>query len=335
MDSGSEDNFVDFDVVQQAGFLIEPLENPIIVRALDGKFLTRITHQNSPLHLILSGNHHELISLKLMKSPSAPIVLGHPWLVLHNPHLDWSAGKIINWSSGCQNVCLQSALLPTEGSIPPRDKNLDLSCIPACYHDLAKVFSKDCATSLPSHRPYDCAIDLVPGATYPSGRLYNFSRPERVPGSSWCWFLFLSTNKTRRFAVVLDYCGLNQITAKNKYPLPLLSSAFKPLNGATIFSKLDLRNAHHLVRIREGDEWKTAFNTPLGHFEYLVMPFRLTNAPAVFQTPINNVLRDFLNRFVFFFLDDILIFSCSLEEDNSTCAPCASKAPGESTVCKG
>ena len=81
-----------------------------------------------------------------------------------------------------------------------------------------------------------------------------------------------------------------------------------------MFTKLDLRNAYHLIRIREGDEWKTAFNTPLGHFEYLVMPFGLTNAPAVFQSLMNDLFRDMLNRYVFIYLDDILIFSRSLEE---------------------
>lgn len=74
---------------------------------------------------------------------------------------------------------------------------------------------------------------------------------------------------------------------KNCYPLPLIASAFEPLQGATIFSKLDLRNAYHLVRIREGDEWKTAFNMASGHYEYLVMLFGLTNVPAVFQALVN------------------------------------------------
>ena len=95
--------------------------------------------------------------------------------------------------------------------------------------------------------------------------------------------------------------------------MPLIDSAFVPLRGATIFTKLDLRNAYHLVRIREGDEWKTGFTTPLGHFEYLVMPFGLTNAPAVFQTLVD-ILRDMLHQFVFVYLDDILIFSRSLAE---------------------
>lgn len=96
--------------------------------------------------------------------------------------------------------------------------------------------------------------------------------------------------KDKTLRPCIDYCGLNNITIKNKYPLPLLTSAFEPLQGSVIFSKLDLRNAYHLVRIREGDEWKTAFNTPMGHFEYLVMPFSLTNAPAVFQALVNDVL---------------------------------------------
>ncbi len=78
--------------------------------------------------------------------------------------------------------------------------------------------------------------------------------------------------------------------------------------------KLDLRNAYHLVRIREGDEWKTAFNTPRGHFEYRVLPFGLSNAPAVFQALVNDVLRDMLNQFIYVYLDDILIFSHSLQE---------------------
>ena len=86
------------------------------------------------------------------------------------------------------------------------------------------------------------------------------------------------------------------------------------MQGSSVFTKLDLRNAYHLVRIREGDEWKTAFNTPRGHYEYLVMPFGLTNAPAIFQALVNDVLRDFLNVFVFVYIDDILIFSKSEQE---------------------
>lgn len=99
--------------------------------------------------------------------------------------------------------------------------------------------------------------------------------------------LFFVAKKDKTLCPCKDLRGLNNITVKNKNPLPLISSALEPLQSATMFSKLDIRNAYHLVRKKEGDEWKTAFSTPFGRFEYLVMPFRLTNAPAVFQALVS------------------------------------------------
>ncbi len=124
---------------------------------------------------------------------------------------------------------------------------------------------------------------------------------------------FFMDKKNETLHPCIDYRGLNDITVKNRYPLPLMSSAFELLQGAKIFTKLDLRNANHLVRIRERDEWKTAFSAPTGYYKYLVMPFGLTNAPAVFQAMVNDVLRDMLDQFVFVYLDDILIFSADEE----------------------
>ncbi|KAJ8369816.1 hypothetical protein SKAU_G00098440 [Synaphobranchus kaupii] len=116
-------------------------------------------------------------------------------------------------------------------------------------------------------------------------------RPSSSPVGAGFFFV---AKKDGSLRPCIDYRGLNAITIRNKYPLPLINSAFEPLHDSTIFTKLYLRNAYHLVHIREGDEWKTAFNTPLGHFEYLVVPFGLTNAPAVFQSLVNDVLRDLL-----------------------------------------
>ncbi|KAG1927216.1 hypothetical protein F2P79_024405 [Pimephales promelas] len=206
----------------------------------------------------------------------------------------------------------------------------DLSGVQEEYHDLRAFFIRSRAVSLPPHRPYDCSIELLPNTTPPRGRLYSLSVPERealekyltesldagiiVPSSSpaGAGFFFVK-KKDGSLRPCIDYRGLNDITVKNRYPLPLMSSAFEILQGAKIFTKLDLRNAYHLVRIKEGDEWKTAFNTPVGHFEYCVLPFGLVNAPAVFQALVNDVLRDMLNVFVFVYLDDILIFSPSLQ----------------------
>ena len=113
--------------------------------------------------------------------------------------------------------------------------------------------------------------------------------------------------------MVVDYRHLNDITIRDSYPLPLINDMLEHLAKGKVFSKLDLRSAYNLVRIKEGDEYKTAFNCKYGHFEYLVMPFGLKNAPAVFQHFINDVLEDFLGKFVFCYIDDIIIFSPDLE----------------------
>ncbi len=209
-----------------------------------------------------------------------------------------------------------------------QDEPGDLSGVPEEYLDLRAVFSCSRATSLPPHRPYDCSIDLLPGTMPPRGRLYSLSAPERealekyltlaaeiiVPSSSPAGVgFFFVKKKDGSLRPCIDYRGLSDITVKNRYPLPLMSSAFEILQSAKIFMKLDLRNAYHLVRIKEGDEWKTVFNTPVGHFEYCVLPFGLVNAPAEFQALVNDVLRDMIKVFVFVYLYDIYIFSPSLQ----------------------
>jgi len=107
----------------------------------------------------------------------------------------------------------------------------------------------------------------------------------------------------------VDYRGLNKISKKNRYPLPLISGLLDWLHTGKIFTKIDLRGAYNLLMIRLGDEWKIAFRTCYGHFEYTVMPFGLTNAPVVFQHLMNNIFEEYMDEFVVVYLDDILIFS--------------------------
>ncbi|KAL0203584.1 hypothetical protein M9458_001602 [Cirrhinus mrigala] len=330
LDSGAEGNFMDYSFARSNQVPLSPLTDPIAVNALNGQTLPKITFVTKPVTLTVSGNHSESIPFYILDSPLAPVVLGHPWLIKHNPRIDWQLQSVSEWSTKCHESCLVSACPSVSVSLF-QEKAVDVSNVPVEYLDLKEVFSKSRAASLPPHRPYDCAIELLPGTSPPKGKLYSLSVPEREamekyisdslaagfirPSSSpaGAGFFFVG-KKDGSLRPCIDYRGLNNITVKNTYPLPLISSALERLQGASVFTKLDLRNAYHLVRIRRGDEWKTAFNTPRGHFEYLVMPFGLSNSPGVFQALVNDVLRDMVDQFIYVYLDDILIFSSSLQE---------------------
>ena len=114
----------------------------------------------------------------------------------------------------------------------------------------------------------------------------------------------------------VDYRALNNITIKNRHPLPLIDETLTRLTRAKYFTKLDLKDAYHRLRIKQGDEWKTAFRTRYGHFEYLVMPFGLANAPASFQAYINKAMAGLLDIICVVYLDDILIYT--VDDDPET-----------------
>jgi hypothetical protein len=198
--------------------------------------------------------------------------------------------------------------------------------IPQQYHNFLDVFSKSKGTSLPPRRTYDHKIELEPSTTPPFGPIYSLSKVEQLALK-----MFLDENLANRFIrpsqspagapvlfikkkdgslrLAIDYCGINKITKKDRYLLPLIPDLLDCLRAARVFTKIDLCSAYNLVHIAEGDKWKTAFRTCYGSYEFLVMHYRLTNAPASFQRFMNDIFKDMLDVCVVIYLDDILIYS--------------------------
>jgi hypothetical protein len=237
-------------------------------------------------------------------------------------------GQLIDTPENRIYQILLTDILP-DTSDPKEPKEVKLPQTLATYAD---VFEKKNADRLPEHRSYDLAIELLPGKQPPFGPIYGlatpelkvlreyidehlakgFIRPSKSPAGAPILFV---KKKDGSLRLCVDYRGLNAVTKKNRLSLPLISEMLEQTKGATIFTKIDLRGAYNLLRIQKGDEWKTAFRTRYGHFEYAVMPFGLSNAPAAFQNLMNDVLRDFLDQGVINLLDDILIYS-KLGEDH-------------------
>jgi hypothetical protein len=202
-----------------------------------------------------------------------------------------------------------------------------LKRIPAAYKEYESLFReapKD--EALPKHQPWDHEIPIEPGKSPTFGPIYQLSEKElgvlkeyidenlakgfiRPSTSSAASPILFVPKKDGSLRLCVDYRQLNSITIKDRYALPLINELHDRLRGAKYFTSLDMRGAYNLIRIKEGEEWKTAFRTRYGLYEYRVMPFGLTNAPASCQRMINEQLHEYLDIFVVAYLDDILIFS--------------------------
>ena len=332
IDSGACSGFLDQSFATRHRIPLRSKTIGLSVHLADGSALKSgpVVQETLPLATTIADIHHELLCLDIIESPIFPVILGMPWLQAHNPQINWISGEITLNSPYCRQHCLQVS--PSSSPLLCMDSDPESrQVVPSAYHDFLDVFSKKGAETLPPHRAYDCPIELLPGAEIPFGRIFpltglelenlktyidenlrkGFIRPSTSPAGAGIFFV---EKKDHSLRPCVDYRELNKVTIKNRYPLPLVPELFQRLGAAVIFTKLDLRGAYNLVRIRDGDEWKTAFRTRFGHFEYLVMPFGLCNAPATFQHFVNDIFRDYLDLFVIVYLDDILIFSPSLSK---------------------
>lgn len=232
--------------------------------------------------------------------------------------------QVLKWSKG--NDVWAMAIIEEFTEEPTKSVPVEIQSVLQQYTD---VFSEPQA--LPPSREYDHAISLVPGAAPINARPYRYSPLHKdeierqvhamlqagliVPSMSpFASPVLLVQKKDGTWRFCIDYRHLNEITIRNTFPMPVIDELLDELAGSKLFSKLDLRAGYHQIRMRAGDEEKTAFKTHHGHYQFRVMPFGLSNAPATFQCVMNSVLEPCLRKFVLVFMDDILIYSPSLPE---------------------
>ncbi|GBG89720.1 hypothetical protein CBR_g49573 [Chara braunii] len=175
-------------------------------------------------------------------------------------------------------------------------------------------------------RPIQHRIELEPGSRTPKGAVYRMSPREleefrkqldELLEKGWSPFgapVMFVPKKEGELRMCIDYRGLNAITVKNVEPLPRIDDLLDWVQGCKYFSKIDLKSRYHQIEVHPDDQYKTAFRTRYGHYEFIVMPFGLTNAPATFQRCMNDLFRPWLGKFVVVYLDDILVFSRTLQE---------------------
>jgi len=344
IDSGAQGSYISPNLVNRLRLPWNKKDKPYRLRNVEGKYVAyeqgSVDRETAPLTVRIAGTTQSLV-LDITEISNKDIILGIPWLRASNPRVNWRTGQL-QWDlPGSQSPEVERERPP---QAPHRDYGQQALSIyvisrepckntieiPHEYSRYKKLFSEELETGLPEHSQWDHEITLRPGTTPKLHKAYplneknrkvleeyleenlrkGYIRPSKSPAGYPILFVPKKNGKTR---VCVDYRQLNDITVKNGYMLPLIAEIRDKTYGAMYFTTLDLRGAYNLIRMKEGDEWKTAFRTTMGHYEYLVMPFGLTNAPATFQCMIDQVLREY-SAFTVIYLDDILIFSATLGE---------------------
>jgi hypothetical protein len=325
-DSGASHSFVTEDFASTSKIQPLSLKHVMIVQIPGSTTKARKFCKNVPIKI------HDVdffANLIILGTKGLEVVLGMDWMSKHNGLID-CAKKAITMTSSTGIVvehvseklprkftCNQSVSKPT----------LDQIRVVCRYPD---VFPDD-LPGMPPDRDIEFIIELIPGTGPIAQRAYSMNAAElvelkkqiddmlakgliRPSASPWRSPVLFVDKKDGANRLCTDYRKLNDVTIKNKYPLPKIEDLFDQLTGSRVFSKIDLRTGYHQLKIRATDIPKTAFTTRYGLYEYNVMSFGLTNAPAYFMNLMNKIFMNFLDKFVVVFIDDILVYSKSEEE---------------------
>ncbi|KAL0554254.1 hypothetical protein IC582_008171 [Cucumis melo] len=343
-DSGSSHSFISSAFVLHARLEVEPLHHVLSVSTPSGECM--LSKEKVKACQIEIAGHVIEVTLIVLDMLDFDVILGMDWLAANHASIDCSRKEVTfnppsmasfkfkgGGSKSLPQVisAIRASKLLSQGTwgilasvVDTREVNVSLSSEPV-VRDYPDVFPEE-LPGLPPHREVEFAIELEPGTVPISRAPYRMAPAElkelkvqlqelldkgfiRPSVSPWGAPVLFVKKKDGSMRLCIDYRELNKVTVKNRYPLPRIDDLFDQLQGATVFSKIDLRSGYHQLRIKDEDVPKTAFRSRYGHYEFIVMSFGLTNAPAVFMDLMNRVFREFLDTFVIVFIDDILIYS--------------------------
>ncbi|KAI3472595.1 hypothetical protein Pfo_030078, partial [Paulownia fortunei] len=340
IDSGSTHSFASCAFVRKLGITPDLLKVRYSVTVPSGEEMD--SNQMLRACSIQISDRTLYADLVVLPMPNFEVILGMDWLTKYHATIDCNKKIVIfqppgeeqfmfNGISFSRSLPIISALkaqkmlnkgcvgylasvLDTSVEAQLKPENVDV------VQEFVEVFPDD-LPGLPPNREIEFVIDVMPGTTSISKAPYRMAPTElkelKVQLQELLDKGFIRPSYSPWGAPVLfvkKKDELNKITVKNKYPLPRIDDLFDQLQGASVFSKIDLRSGYHQLKIKEEDIPKTAFRTRYGHYEFLVMPFGLTNAPAAFMDLMNRVFKQYLDKFVIVFIDDILIYSRDKEE---------------------
>ncbi len=279
---------------------------------------------------VLTEGHNKLV--RIPSKSGIVRVKAHELPCVGGPTIHFMLGKA--WKKECMGGYGMMCVMRMLDEFEPKEATKLVSyskCIKRVLEEFSNVMPEKLPENLPPRRRVDHVIEVMLEVAPPAKAPYRMSheelkklkvqleellakgyiKPSKSPYGAPILFVHKKDGTLR---MCVDYRALNKATVKNRYPLPRIDDLFDHLSGAKVFSRIDLHSGYYQIRIAEGDEEKTACRTRYGSYEFLVMPFGLTNAPATFCTLMNDIFQEWLDDFVVVYIDDILIYSDSLEE---------------------